>query len=298
MDLTDAEDTKKRWQEYTAELYKKDLHDPDNHDCVITHLQPDILECEVKWALGSITTNKVSGGEGSPVELFQILKDDAIKVLHSVCQQVWKTQQWLQAWKRSVFIPIPKKGNATECSNYRTIALISHASKVMLKILQARFQQYINHELPDVQAGFRKARGTRDQIANIRWITEKARKFQKNIYFCFTDYTEAFVWITTNCGKFFKRWEYQTTLPASWEIGMQVKKQQLEPDMEQGTGPKLGKEYVKAVYCHPAYLTYMQSTSWEMLGWMKHKLESRLLGEISVTSDMQMTPPLWQKVKN
>ena len=174
---------------------------------MITHLQPDILECEVKWALGSITTNKVSGGEGSPVELFQILKDDAVKVLHSVCQQVWKTQQWLQAWKRSVFIPIPKKGNATECSNYRTIALISHASKVMLKILQARFQQYINHELPDVQAGFRKARGTRDQIANIRWITEKARKFQKNIYFCFTDYTEAFVWITTNCGKFFKRCE-------------------------------------------------------------------------------------------
>ena len=131
----------------------------------------------------------------------------------------------------------------------------------MLKILQARFQQYMNHELPDVQVGFIKARGTRDQIANIRWITEKARKFQKNIYFCFTDYTEAFVWITTNCGKFFKRWEYQTTLPASWEIGMQVKKQQLEPDMEQGTGPKLGQEYVKAVYCHPAYLTYMQSTS-------------------------------------
>ena len=121
--------------------------------------------------------------------------------------------------------------------------------------------------------------------------------FQKNIYFCFTDYTEAFVWITTNCGKFFKRWEYQTTLPASWEIGMQVKKQQLEPDMEQGTGPKLGKEYVKAVYCHPAYLTSMQSTSWEMPGWMKHKLESRLPGEISITSDMQMTPLLWQKVK-
>jgi len=176
MDLTDAEDTKKRWQEYTAQLCKKDLHDPDNHDCVITHLQPDILEFEVKWALGSITTNKVSGGEGTPVELFQILKDDAIKVPHSVCQQIWKTQQWLQAWKRSVFIPIPKKGNATECSNYRTIAFISHASKVMLKILQARFQQYMNHELPDVQVGFIKARGTRDQIANIRWITEKSKK--------------------------------------------------------------------------------------------------------------------------
>ena len=183
-------------------------------------------------------------------------------------------------WKRSVFISISKKGNAKECSKYRTTALISHASKVMLKILQARFQQYINHELPDVQAGFRKARGTRDQIANIRWITEKARKFQKNIYFCFTDYTEAFVWITTNCGKFFKRWEYQTTLPASWEICMQVRKQQLKLDMEWQTGSKSGKKYVKAVYCHPAYLTYKQSTSCEMPGWIKYKLKSRLPGEI------------------
>ena len=134
------------------------------------------------------------------------------------------------------FIPIPKKGIAKECSNYRTIALISHANKVMLKILQARLQQYMNHELPDVQAGFGKGRGTRDQIANIRWITEKAREFQKSVYFCFIDYAKAFMWITTNCGKFFKRWEYQTTLPASWEICMQVKKQQLELDMEQQTG--------------------------------------------------------------
>ncbi|MDI3350308.1 hypothetical protein AFAEFNGA_00614 [Mycoplasmopsis arginini] len=192
MDLTEAEDIKKRWQEYTEELYKKDLHDPDNHDGVITDLEPDILECEVKWALESITTNKASGGDGIPVELFQILKDDAVKVLHSICQQIWKTQQWPQDWKRSVFIPIPKKGNAKECSNYRTIALISHASKVMLKILQARLQQYVNRELPDVQAGFRKGRGTRDQIANIRWIMEKAREFQKNIYFCFIDYAKAF----------------------------------------------------------------------------------------------------------
>ena len=128
---------------------------------MITHLQP---ECEVKWALESITTNKTSGGDGIPVELFQILKDDAVKVLHSVCQQMWKTQQWPQDWKRSNFIPIPKKGNAKECSNYRTIALISHASKVMLKMLQARFQQYVNHELPDVQAGFRKGKGTRDKL--------------------------------------------------------------------------------------------------------------------------------------
>ena len=136
--LTEAEDIKKRWQEYTEELYKKDLHDPDNHDGMITHLEPDILEWEVKWALGSITTIKAIGGGGIPVELFQILKDDAVKVLHSIRQQIWKTEQWPQDWKRSVFIPIPKKGNAKECSNYCTIALISHASKVMLKILQAR----------------------------------------------------------------------------------------------------------------------------------------------------------------
>ena len=150
IDPTEAEDIKKRWQEYTEELYKKDLHDPNNHDGVITHLEPDILECEVKWALESITTNKTSGGDGIPVELFQILKDDAMKVLHSRCQQIWKTQQWPQDGKRSVFVPISKKGNAKECSSYRTIALISQASKVMLKILQARLQPYVNHELPDV----------------------------------------------------------------------------------------------------------------------------------------------------
>ena len=139
-DLTEAEDIKKRWQEYTEELYKKDLHDPDDHDGVITHLEPDILECEVKWALGNITTNKASGGDRIPVELFQILRDDAAKVLHSICQQIWKTQQQLQDWKRSVFVPIPKKGNAKECSKYRTIAFISYSIKVMLKILQARLQ--------------------------------------------------------------------------------------------------------------------------------------------------------------
>ena len=168
MDLTEADDIKKRWQEYTEELYKKDLHDQDNYDGVITHLQPDILESEVKWALGSITTNKASGGDGIPVDPFHFLKDDAVKVLPSICKQIWKIQQWPQDWKSSVFIPIPKKGNAKECSNYRTIALISYTSKVMLKILQARLQQYMNHELPDVQASFRKGRGTRDQIANIQ----------------------------------------------------------------------------------------------------------------------------------
>ena len=176
MDLTEAEDMKKRWQEYTEE-YKKDLHVPDNHDGVITHLERDILECEVKWALESITTNKANGVNGIPVELFQILKDDAVKVLHSICQQIWKTQQWPQDWKRSVFIPIPKKG-----SNYHTIALISHTSKVMLKILHARPQQYVNYELPDVQTGFRKGRGTRDHIANIRWIIKKARVPEKHLF--------------------------------------------------------------------------------------------------------------------
>ena len=172
---------KEEWQEYTEELQKKVLHDPDNHDGVITHLEPDILEYEVKWALGSIITNKASGGDGIPAELFKILKDDIVKLLHSICQRIGITQQWPQDWKRSVFISIPKKDNIKECSNYRTIALISHTSKVMLKILQARLQQYVNRELPDVQAGFRKGRGTRDQIANIHWIIEKAREFQKSI---------------------------------------------------------------------------------------------------------------------
>ena len=155
MDLTEAEDIMKRWQEYTEHLYKKDLHDSDNHNGVITHLEPDTLECEVKWALVSITMNKASGCDGISVELFQILEDDTVKVLHSICQQIWKSQQWPQDWKRSVFIPISKKGNLKECSNYCAIALISHASEVMLKILQARLQQYVNRELPDVEADFR-----------------------------------------------------------------------------------------------------------------------------------------------
>ena len=159
---------------------------------MITGLEPDILKCKVKWALGSITMNKASAGDEIPAELFQIIKDDAVKVLHSICQQIWKTQQWPQDWTRSVFIPIPKKANVKECSNYRTIALISHANKIMLKILQARLQQYVNCELSDVQAGFRKGKITKDQIANMRWIMEKAREFQKNIYFCFIDYAKAF----------------------------------------------------------------------------------------------------------
>ena len=165
---------------------------------MITHLEPDILECKVKWTLGNITANKASRGDGIPVELFQILKDDAVKVLHSICQQIWKTQQWPQDWKRSVFTPVPKKGNAKECSNYHSVALISHASKVMLKILQARLQQYMNRELTDVQTGSRKGRGTRDQIVNICWIIDKAREFQNNIDFCFIDYAKAFDFVDHN----------------------------------------------------------------------------------------------------
>ena len=162
-----------------------------------------MLECEA--GLTNITMNNASGGDGIPADLFKILIDAAKKGLHSIGQKIWKTQQWPQDWKRSIFIPIPKKGNSIECSNYCTVALISHASKVMLKILQARLQQYVNQELPNVQGGFRKGRGTRDQIANICWIIEKAREFHKNIYFCFIDHVKAFtIWFTTNHGKFLK----------------------------------------------------------------------------------------------
>ena len=178
---------------------------------MITHLEPDILECAVTWALGSITTSKASRGDRILVELFQILKDGTVKVLRSICQQIWKTQQWPQDRKRSVFISIPNKGNAQECSNYHTIALISHASKVMLKIFQARLQQCVNRELPDVQAGFRKVRRNKDQIVNICWIIEKTREFQKNIYFCFIDYTKAFDCLyPKKLWKILRR-EYQTT---------------------------------------------------------------------------------------
>jgi len=198
-------------------------------------------------SIGSITTNKASGGDGIPVELFQILKDNAVKVLHSICQQTWKTQRWLQDWKRTVFIPIPKNCNAKEWSNYCTIALISHAGKVMLKILQARLRRYMNCELPDVQADFRKGRGTRDQIANICWIMGKAREFQKKktTSALLTMPKPLTVWITINCGKFWKRCEHQATWPASWEICMQVRKQQLELDMEQQTGSKSGRSMLR-----------------------------------------------------
>ena len=179
---------------------------------MITNLEPDISECEVKWALESITMNKASGGDRIPVELFQILKDDAVKVLHSISQQTWKTQQWPQDWKRLVFIPIPKKGNAKECSNYHTFALISHASKVMLKILQARLQQYVNRELPDVQAGFRKGREPEIKLPTSVGSSKKQESSRKtSMSALFTMPKPLTVWITINCGKFFKRWEYQTT---------------------------------------------------------------------------------------
>ena len=178
-DLREAEEFKKRWQEYIEELYKNGFNDPDNHNGVVTHLELDILECEVKWAFGSIAMNKGSGSNGIPAKLFKILKDDAVKVLHSICQQIWKTQQWPQDWKKLVLILIQKKGNAKEYSNYHMVALISHASKVMLRILQAGLQNHGYQELPDMQAGFRRGRGTRDQIANIRWIIQKASEFQK-----------------------------------------------------------------------------------------------------------------------
>ena len=174
------------------------------------------MECEAKWATGSITTNKASEGDRITAELLKIPKDDSVKVLHSICQQIWKTRQWPQDWKRSVFIPIPKKGNAKECSNYCTIAFISHISKVIIKLLQVRIQQYVDWEFPDIQAGFRKHRGTRNQIVNICWIIEKAREFQKkSTSASLTMLKHLTLWITTNCGKFLMRWECQTTLPAS-----------------------------------------------------------------------------------
>ena len=229
---------------------------------MIIHLGLDFLECEVKWALGSITTNKAGGGDAIPVELFQILKDDAVKVLHSICQQMWKTQQWPQDSKRSVFIPIPKEHNAKECSNYATIALISHASKVMLKILQARLQQCMNSELPGVQVGFRKGRGTRDQIANICCIIEKAREFQKNMYFCFIDYANTFDCVDHN-----KLWKIlqEIGIPNHLTCLLRNLSTDQEATFRTGHGTtdwfQIGKGVCHSVYCYPVYLTFMSSTS-------------------------------------
>ena len=190
------------------------------------------------WSQLGLRKHHYEGGNGIPVELFQIVKDDAVKVLHSICQEIWKNQQWPH-WKRSVFIPIPKKGNAKDFSNYRTVALTSHASKIMLKILQARLQQYMNRKPLNVQAGFRKGRETRDQIASICWTIEKQESSKKtSISVLLTMPKPLTVWITINCGKLWKRWACQTTWPAFWESCMQVRKQQLELDMEQQTGSK------------------------------------------------------------
>ena len=195
-----------RWQEYTEELYKRDLHDPDNHDGMITHLEPEILECEVKWALGSITMNKASGGDGIPVELFQILKDDAMKVLHSICQQIWKTQQQSQDWKRPVFIPIPKKGNAKECSNYCTLALISHASKVMLKFSKPGFNRMRTVNFLMFKLDLEKAEEPEIKLPTsvVSWKKQESSR-KTSISALLTMPKPLTVWITINCGKFFKR---------------------------------------------------------------------------------------------
>jgi len=203
MNLSEAEDIKKRWQDYTEELNKKDLHDPDNHNGVITHLEPDILECEVKWTLGRITVNKASGGDGIPVELFHILKDDAVKVLYSISQLIWKTQQWPWDWKRSVFIPIPKKGNAKKCSNYHTIALISHANKGMLKILQARLQQYMNMNFQMFKLDLEKPEKTEIKLPTSDGSSKKQESSRKTSTSALSTTARPLtVWITINCEKF------------------------------------------------------------------------------------------------
>ena len=224
-----------------------------------------------QWALRSTAVSKASGCNEIPAELFTFLVDYAIKVLHSLCQEIWKTQQWPQDWKRSILIPFPKKGSIKECANCRAIVLISCASKVMLKILCARLWHYVNQELPFVQTGFRKGRGARDQIASICWIIEKQRNFRKtSLSVSSTTLKLLTVWITTNCGKLLERWEYHATWPVSWETSMWAKKQHLEPGMEQLIGSRLRKEYDRAIRCHPVCLPYVLSTSWDILGWVSY----------------------------
>ena len=263
------------------------------HNDVVTHLEPDILEREVKWALGSITKNKVNGDDGIQFELFQILKNDVVKVLHLLCQQIWKTQQWPQDWKRSVFIPIPKKSNAKECSNYCTNVLISHASKILLKILQARLHQYVNRELPDVQTGLRKGRGTREQIANICWIVEKEREFPKNIFFCFIDYAKAFDCVDHN-----KLWNILKEMGRPDDLTCLPRNLYARQEAIVRTGHgtidwfKIRKGVCQGCILAPCLFNLYAEYIMKTLDWKKHKLESRLPGEISITSDMQMTPPL------
>ena len=235
----------------------------------------------------SITMNKASGGDGIPVELFQILKDDAMKVLHSICQQIWKTWQWPENWKRSVFIPISKKANAKECSNYPQLHSSHTLARWCSKFSKPGFNSTWTVNFQMFKLHLENAKEPEIKLPTSTGSKKKQGSSRKSFTsVSLTMLKPLTVWITTNCGKFLKRWEYQT----SWETCIQVKKQQLEPDLEQGTVSKLGKEYFKAVYCHSAYLTSMHSTLCKMPGWVKHKLESRFSGEISTTSDMQMTP--------
>ena len=349
-------------------IIQKKIFIPDNYDGVITYLEPDILGCEVKWPLGSITMNKDSGDDEIPVELFQILKDYSVKVLHSICQQTRKPQQWPKDWKRSVFIPIPKKGNAKECTNttklhsshtlcfpdgsefclqcrrpgfnpwvgkipwrrkwqpnpvflpgeshgQRSLVgysprgckeldtterlhfhFISHTIKVMLKILQARLQLYVNGECPDVQAGFRKGRGTRDQIANIHWIIEKANEFQKSIYFCFIDYTKAFDCVDHNKLENSER-DGNTRPPGLLRNLYAGQKATVITRHGKTDWSQIRKVVCQGCILLPCLFNLYAEYIMQHASWMKHKLESRLLGEISVSSDMQMTPPLWYKAK-
>ena len=264
---------------------------------MIIHLESDILECEVKWAQESITTNKASGGDGIPLELFQILKDDAVKVLHSICQQIWKTHQWPQDWKTSVFIPIPKKGNAKECLNYCTIAFISHTSKVMLKILQARLQQYVNHELPDVQAGFRKGRGTRDQLPTSVESLKKQESSRKTSTSALLTMPKSLtVWIITN-QKILQEMgipDHLTCLLRNLYAGQ-------EATVRTGHGTtdwfQIGKGVRQGCILSSCLFNLYAEYIMRNARLDEAQLESRLLGEIAITSDMQMTPPLWQKAK-
>ena len=254
------------------------------------------MEWEVKWALGGITTNKASGGDGIPAEIFQILEADTVKVLHSICQQIWKTQQWPQDWKRSVFIPIPKKGNAKKCSNYCTIVLISHTSKVMLESLHSRLQQYMNHEIPDIQAGFRKGRGSRDQIANIHWIIEKETEFQKNIYFCFIDYTN-----TYDCVDHNELWKIlqEMGIPDHLTCLLRNLYAGQEAIVRTGHGTtdwfQIGKGVCQSCILSPCLFTLYAEYIRRNAGLDKAQAGIRLLAEISITSDMQMTPHLNRK---
>ena len=266
MDLTEAEDIKKRWQEYTEELYRKDLHDQDNHHGVISHLEPDILECEVKCALGSITMNKASGGDGIPVELFQILKDDAKRVLHSICQQIGKTQQWPQDWKGSVFIPIPKKGNAKKCSNYHTIALISHTSKQCSKFSKPGFSNTWTVNFQMFKLFLEKAEEPEFKLRISAGSWKKQKSSRKTCIFALlTTLKPLMLWIKTNW-KILKEME----IPDHFTCVLRNLYVSQEATVRTGCGTmdccKIRKEYRKAVHCHPAYLSYIQSTSCEMLG--------------------------------